>query len=121
MSRGNASSERLPTPCQPGEAEHLTSASMELTEQDRRFLARRAGFLSSWPYVGAGLLALLGALTLWLWFSKPLLANPTEVLARLERGSIETSTLTVMAGLLPLMTLLCLTLAGRCQRIIRGN
>jgi hypothetical protein len=43
------------------------------------------------------------------------------VLARLERGSIETSTLTVMAGLLPLMTLLCLTLAGRCQRIIRGN
>ncbi|MCP9927777.1 hypothetical protein [Cyanobium sp. CH-040] len=108
---------------------------MELTEQQQRFLARRAGFLSAWPAVGAGLLALLGALTLWLWFSKPLLANPPAVLARLERGAIDTSTLTLMAGLLPLMTLLCLTLAAavvifgfaaaanerRYQRIIRGR
>lgn len=53
---------------------------MVLTEQDQCFLAQRASFLSSWPWVGAVLLALL-----------------------------------------PLMTLLCLTLAGRYQWIIRGN
>lgn len=83
---------------------------MEITDEDRRFLAGRARRVRTWPYVGGALLCLAFGLGLWLFVSKPLLANPFVVLSRLESDSIPDSTLTLMAALLPVTVLMCVLL-----------
>lgn len=58
------------------------------------------------------MLVLLTGLGIWLFLNKPLLANPFEVMARLQSDSIPESTMVVMAGLLPIGVLTCLFLAA---------
>ena len=65
----------------------------------------------AWPYIGAALLALLTGLGLWLVLSKPLMANPLLVLARLKSDSIPESTLALMAAMLPVVVSMCIVLA----------
>ena len=61
--------------------------------------------------VGGVLLCLVLGLGVWLFLFKPLLANPFAVLSKLNSDSIPASTLTLMAGLLPVSVLMCLVLA----------
>ena len=48
--------------------------------------------------------------TVWLWISRPLLVNPWEVLSRLKSASIQDSTMTLMAAMLPIVFLACIFL-----------
>lgn len=85
---------------------------MQLTDMEQTFLAKRAWFVRTWRYVGAMLLAMVLALGGWLVWTKPLLANPVFVWAQLRSGVLPETTLVLMAGLLPLLVLLCLILAS---------
>ena len=84
--------------------------SMDLTEKEKDFVAKRAKLIQAWPLVGSLLLCLLIGLGLWLYFCRPLLANPMLVISKLESDAIPVSMLTLMAGLLPLCVLMCLLL-----------
>ena len=84
---------------------------MQLNDQEQRFLAKRARLVKTWRYVGTILLSMLIGLGMWLFFSKPLLANPFVVLTRLKSDSIPESTMALMAGMLPVVVLMCIFLA----------
>jgi hypothetical protein len=78
---------------------------MMLNTAEKAFIARRRRLIRSWPYVGSGAILLLASFLLWLVVTKPLLANPFFVISELQRGAIEQSTLTLMAGMLPVAVL----------------
>jgi len=80
---------------------------MNLNEQYKNFLVKRRRFAKSWPLVGILLLLGIFAFLIWLFLRNPLLVNPFEVASRLEAGTIEKSTLVLMAGMLPIMFLAC--------------
>lgn len=84
---------------------------MQLNEKEQRFITRRARLIRSWRYVGTLLLVMLIGLGAWLFFSRPLLANPFETMTLLKSHSIPASTLTVMAAILPVVVLMCIFLA----------
>ncbi len=83
---------------------------MELKEEQRKFIETRSKFVKTWPFVGTGLLAIILGLGTWLFLTKRLLANPFFVLNQLKTNAISLPTLTLMAGLLPVVILLCLFL-----------
>lgn len=85
---------------------------MQLSDEERRFLVKRARFVRTWRYVGAILLAVLIGLGIWLFLTIPLLANPLVVMAQIQSDSIPESMLTLMAGMLPIVVLMCLALAA---------
>lgn len=84
---------------------------MQLNDDDRRFLLKRAKLVRTWPFVGAILLTILIGLGIWLFLTRPLLVNPLNVMTRLENNSIPESTVTLMAGMLPIVVSMCLLLA----------
>lgn len=83
---------------------------MELDQTQREFLEKRRKLVRSWPFIGLILLIAMVATLLWLWVQQPLLINPYEVVGRLESGSIENSTIALMAVMLPLLFLICFVL-----------
>ncbi len=84
---------------------------MELSNEERHFVAKRAKLVQTWPYAGAILLTILVGLGVWLYLSRPLLANPFFVLSQLNRGAIPESTIALLAGMLPVVVLVCMGLA----------
>ncbi|WP_417616081.1 hypothetical protein [Oceanisphaera sp.] len=78
---------------------------MKLSSEESLYLARRARLIHHWPWMGKILLALVIALTAWLWTSTPHLVNPWAVAADLQSGTLPESSLPLMAALLPMMTL----------------
>lgn len=80
---------------------------MDLNDQHKSFLARRRRSAKSWPLVGMLLLLGILAFLVWLFLRNPLLVNPFEVASRLEAGTIERSTMMLMTGMLPVMSLAC--------------
>jgi hypothetical protein len=62
--------------------------------------------------VGGSLLAVLFGFAVWLFVSSPLLVNPFEVASRLEDGTIDESTMWMLAALLPITMGLCLVLVA---------
>jgi hypothetical protein len=85
---------------------------VELTAEEKGFVAKRAKFVRAWPLVGTILLLLLLGLGVWLVVFNPLLANPFSVMSELNSYSIPESTLILMAGLLPVVVLTSLILTG---------
>ncbi len=83
---------------------------MELSQTQQEFLEKRRKLVRSWPAIGLMLLIGMVATLLWLWLQQPMLINPFEVVDRLESGSIENSTVTLMAVMLPLVFLVCFVL-----------
>lgn len=83
---------------------------MEITNEEMRFVTKRRRFVKAWPLVGTILISLAIGLGVWLFLSKPLLANPFTVLSKLKSGSIPHSTLVLMAGILPIVVLMCIAL-----------
>ena len=55
---------------------------MQLSDEERRFLVKRARLVRTWRYVRAILLAVLIGLGIWLFLTIPLLANPLVVMAQ---------------------------------------
>lgn len=85
---------------------------MRLLNDEKAFLEKRGRFVRSWRYVGPSLLFLLAGTGGWLYFRYPLLANPAQVLAQLQRGVINPQTVEFMAVLLPVAIALILFLCG---------
>lgn len=83
---------------------------MKLTEQETAFVKQRIRLVRSWPVVGSICGVLVIGFTVWLWISRPLLVNPWEVLSRLKSASIQDSTMTLMAAMLPIVFLACIFL-----------
>jgi uncharacterized BrkB/YihY/UPF0761 family membrane protein len=82
---------------------------MTLEAPESRFVSRRRKLVRTWPWAGGFMLALLGALTGWLWTSVPSLVNPWVVISRIESGELPESTAHLMAVLLPIVMLVLLT------------
>ena len=88
----------------------MKEARVDLTPKEEAFVKKREKFARSWPLVGAAMLGVIFVFAAWLWFSTPLLINPWVVLSGLDAGSIEDATITLMAGMLPLVMITCLFL-----------
>lgn len=61
-----------------------------------------------WPLVGLPLFAMPVGLGAWLFFQVPLLGNPAFVMQGIKNGTIEFSSLSLMAAMLPVLVLACL-------------
>jgi hypothetical protein len=79
----------------------------QLTAEQVKFLSRRRRLARLWPVVGVLLLLVVVAAVGWLFLRHPLLINPLAVTSRVEAGSLPGSTLTILAVMLPLMSLAC--------------
>lgn len=79
---------------------------MTLTDQQKGFLQKRQRLMKAWPYVGPLLTLAILALLAYLFVQVPLIINPYEVIAGLQAGTIEQSTIDLMCLLLPIMSLL---------------
>ncbi|MBN2894830.1 MAG: hypothetical protein JXK05_02940 [Campylobacterales bacterium] len=84
---------------------------MALSSEEEALLAKRARRLKSWPYVGGGLLGLLGACGLWLWVKVPYLINPWALGDAIRGGSLSESTVLLLASMLPVVLLMLLLFA----------
>jgi hypothetical protein len=78
---------------------------MQLSQKEADHLARRRKLVRSWPYVGACLLVVIVALAIYLHVKARLLINPFEAVTRLESGTLQPSSLEMMAVLLPVMSI----------------
>ncbi len=83
---------------------------IQLEQKQQEFLEKRRKLVRTWPTIGFLLLMGILATLVWLWFQQPLLINPLEVVNRLEAGSMQNSTLVMMAVMLPLVFLICFVL-----------
>lgn len=81
---------------------------MPLTRDESAFVRRRALFARTWGFLGPALLLTVVLLGGWLWFSSPLLVNPSAVAAGLRADAIPASTVAFMAAALPAVVLVCL-------------
>lgn len=85
---------------------------MTLTPKELAFIERRRKLLNAWPWAGGGALALLAGLVIWLWIEVPLMINPWAAMEAVSGGSLEESTLVVMALMLPILVLAVLGVLG---------
>jgi hypothetical protein len=83
---------------------------MDVSHDELSFITRRSRLVRTWPLAGSALLIMAAGLTAWLFFSRPLLANPLTVWSRLDENSLPESELVVMAAMLPVVVLACLAL-----------
>ena len=78
-----------------------------MDEQSMSFLKKRRRLARFWPVAGTLLLAGVLAFLVWMFLKKSLLVNPFEVASRIDAGTLENSTITLMAGMLPVVFLAC--------------
>ena len=76
-----------------------------VSEAEAAFLSRRKGFVQWWPTVSLGLLLLLSGLFVGLFLKASLLVRPAQIWTRLQSGTLESSTLALLAGMLPVVLL----------------
>jgi membrane-anchored protein YejM (alkaline phosphatase superfamily) len=79
---------------------------------DLKFVERRRRLARSWNLVGTALLLILVGLGATLYFRMPFLANPLRVMDLLKEGTLERSTMELMAAMLPIVVLLCLSVTA---------
>jgi hypothetical protein len=75
------------------------------TSNQNDFLVKRSKLVKSWQVVGPTALLMIFILVLYLYLKTPMMINPFEVLAKIQKGLIEQSTLEFMAVILPLMVI----------------
>lgn len=83
---------------------------MNISDKEKMFLDKRLKYVIMWPLMGTVLLCLVLGFGRYLFLFKPLFSNPFAVMSRLDSNSIPSSTLTLMAGLLPIAVLTTLFL-----------
>ena len=91
-----------------------------LTDSQMRFVTKRQKLLRVWFALGPLLLVALTSLGAWLYRRQPLLINPFAVASGLESGTIEDSTLFLMALLLPILMLSLLVLIALMVILMYG-
>lgn len=87
---------------------------MTLTQHQLKFVKARAVVVRYGRWLTILLAGGYAALLAWIYVEAPLLIRPLEVLDRIETGSLARSRLLLMAGLLPVVLLIGLTLIGIC-------
>jgi hypothetical protein len=76
---------------------------MQLNQQAERFLEKRRTLLAAWRYAGPLLLLGIGVFVAYLFVNTPLLINPIAVTSGIESGSVEQSTLHMLAVFVPVL------------------
>lgn len=76
---------------------------MQSNRQSERFLEKRRTLLTAWRYAGPLLLLGIGGFAAYLYFNTPLLINPFAVASGIESGSVEQSTLQLLALFVPVL------------------
>jgi len=74
-------------------------------DRERSFLEERQRLVGYWRIAGPLMIAVFLGLVCWLYLQAPLFIDPFRVLSRLEEGTLEPSTLILMAGLLPVVVI----------------
>jgi hypothetical protein len=80
---------------------------MPLSDEQREYLAGRNRLVKRWPAVGAGLLAAIALVLLFLHSRSPLLINPLYTTRLIETGGVPDHTMAEMAAKLPVVFLVC--------------
>ena len=83
---------------------------MDMTPKEQAFLKRRQQLLRIWRITGPLLLLVLVIAAVLMFFNYPLMFNPYEAIERLEAGTLDLSTLQLMALMLPLAMLMLLAM-----------
>jgi Ca2+/Na+ antiporter len=87
-----------------------------LNEKDLEFIKKRSFFARWWNVVGSVMLAVLVGMALWFFVRVPNFINPFHVIDQLQSGTLQQSTLVVMAAMLPIVVLglllVCCTVIG---------
>lgn len=73
-----------------------------LNEMEEKFLAKRKKLVKYWNIVGVILILMISFLAIMLYFKSPLLLNPFELNKRMIRKTIKSSTIILLATLLPI-------------------
>ena len=76
---------------------------MQSNPQAERFLDKRRTLLAAWRYAGPLLLLGIGGFVAYLFVNTPLLINPVAITSGIESGSVEQSTLQMMAVFVPIL------------------
>jgi hypothetical protein len=76
-----------------------------IDEKDLAFIKKRSFFVRWWNVVGSIMLFVLGGMAVWLFVRVPNFINPLHVIEQLKAGTLQQSTLVVMAGMLPIVVL----------------
>ena len=79
---------------------------MNLTEKEQLFLEKRTRMTKLWLIIGTVLMLLIIAVMVHLFMSSPFLINPFYVFRGITSESIPASTLTLMAAILPIVTVI---------------
>lgn len=72
---------------------------------ERSFLEERENLMRYWKIMGPLMVTVFLALVTWLYFQTPLFISPCRVFSRIEEGTLEPSTLVLIAGLLPVVVI----------------
>ena len=83
---------------------------MDITPKDEAFLSRRRKLLRFWRIAGPLLLLVVVVGAVLMFLNYPLMFNPFEAIDRSEANTLETSTLQLMALMLPLAMLMLLVM-----------
>ncbi len=78
---------------------------MKLLTSETEFLKSRKKLLFFWKILGPGLSVIYIALVSWLLIEVPMFVNPFSVMTGIENGDIPSSTLSLMAGVLPVVVI----------------
>jgi hypothetical protein len=76
---------------------------MQLNPQAEHFLEKRRTLLAVWRYTGPLLLLAIGGFVAYLFVNTPLLINPVAATSGVKSGSVEQSTLHMMAVFVPVL------------------
>lgn len=79
---------------------------MNMTPKELAFLNRRRQLLRIWRITGPMLLLVLAVGAVLMFLNYPLMFNPYEAIDRFEAGTLDVSTLQLMALLLPVAMLM---------------
>ena len=78
-----------------------------MNQKQHQFIQKRKRLIEAWQWVGPLCLLSIFILSIWLYQTTPLLINPWEIISRLENDTIESSALSLMALMLPIIVLAC--------------
>lgn len=84
----------------------------ELEFEVQAMLARRRRLLRWWPAAGLFALLMLAAVFAWLALNAPELVNPFMVARQLQEGTLDVSSMQLMAAMLPVVMLVLLSVVA---------
>lgn len=85
---------------------------MKIAVTDKDFVDKRRKLVRLGPVVLGLCLAVILGFGLWAFFFQPLMADPFEVARRIQDDALDSTTVALMAVMLPILMLVCIGLAA---------